>query len=130
MIAVGVLGFPFIGVLQEKTAIANLQSSVPEVAQTVLIEKTGILGAYKAIDPEKAANLTDEAATTAVAVANQSGQFAALGKMAMFPAFMLVCYLLMFFYFKSKGGYKAQVLAGHEAEDKKFTGGVEGPAGE
>ncbi|MFK5921767.1 MAG: MFS transporter [Verrucomicrobiota bacterium] len=130
MIAVGILGFPFIGVLQEKTASTNLQSSVPEVAQSVLIDKEGILGAYQAIDPEKAAALTDDAALAAIASANQSGQFTALGKMAMFPAFMLVCYLLMFFYFKSKGGYKAQVLAGHEAEDGKFTGGVEGPAGE
>ena len=27
--------------------------------------------------------------------------------MAMFPAFMLVCYLGMIAYFKSRGGYKA-----------------------
>ena len=89
MIAVGVLGFPFIGVLQEKTASANLQTAVPEVAQSVLIEKDGILGAYQAIDPEKAASLANEAATAAIATANQAGQFSALGKMAMFPAFML-----------------------------------------
>ncbi|MCF6311186.1 MAG: MFS transporter [Verrucomicrobiales bacterium] len=118
MIAVGVLGFPFIGVLQEKTASANLQNTLPEVAQTVLIEKDGILGGYQAIDPEKAAGLADEAATTAIAVANQAGQFSALGKMAMFPVFMLLCYLGLFFYFKSKGGYKAQVLPGSVAKSE------------
>lgn len=34
----------------------------------------------------------------------------ALANMALFPAIMLVAYILMFFYFKSKGGYKAQHL--------------------
>ncbi len=48
--------------------------------------------------------------------------------MALFPSFMLACYLILFFFFKSKGGYKAQVLTGHAADDEKFTGGVAGPA--
>ena len=33
-------------------------------------------------------------------------QFSALGKMAMFPLFMLACYLALIAYFKTKGGYK------------------------
>ncbi|MEY2428106.1 MAG: hypothetical protein QOJ40_991, partial [Verrucomicrobiota bacterium] len=33
--------------------------------------------------------------------------FSALGKMAMFPAFMLCGYIGLMLYFKSKGGYKA-----------------------
>jgi hypothetical protein len=33
----------------------------------------------------------------------------------------------LIFYFKSKGGYEAEVLAGHAAHDEEFTGGVEGP---
>jgi hypothetical protein len=37
---------------------------------------------------------------------------------------MLACYLLMMLYFKARGGYKAQVLVGHAAEDAKFTGGL------
>ena len=48
--------------------------------------------------------------------------------MAFFPAFMLICYLALFFYFKSRGGYSAQVLTGHKANDDKFTGGVPGSA--
>ena len=30
----------------------------------------------------------------------------------MFPSFMLTCYIILFLYFKSKGGYKAQALGG------------------
>ena len=40
---------------------------------------------------------------------------------------MLVSYLILIAYFKSRGGYKAQVLTGHSAVDEKFTGGVTGP---
>ena len=40
---------------------------------------------------------------------------------------MCVCYLGLILYFKSRGGYKAEVLAGHAAEDEKFTGGTLGP---
>ena len=43
------------------------------------------------------------------------------------PAAMAVGYLLLILYFMSVGGYKAEVLLGHAAEDEKFTGGTEGP---
>jgi len=128
MIAVGILGSPFIGVIQEKTTSAQLQKSQPEVAQQILTEKTYVLGKYLAIDPDKAAGLTDPTQTAAVSAASKSGNFNALATMAFFPAFMLLCYLALFFFFKSKGGYKAQVLTGHAANDEKFTGGVAGPA--
>ncbi len=129
MIAVGILGFPFIGAIQEKTATAEL-SAGPQSAlvQQITGEKHYVLGTYQAIDPEKANALTDTVQKDAVASANQSAQFKALGTMALFPTFMLACYLILFFFFKAKGGYKAQVLTGHAAEDEKFTGGVAGPA--
>jgi MFS family permease len=43
------------------------------------------------------------------------------------PAAMAVGYLLLLLYFRAIGGYKAEVLVGHGAEDEKFTGGTEGP---
>lgn len=127
MIAVGVIGFPLIGAIQEKTSSGKLLSEMPEVAETVLVEKAYILGKYEAIDPEKASAVADPDAAAAIEVANQAGQFDALAKIAVFPTFMLLCYIGMWFYFRSKGGYKAEVLAGHGADDEKFTGGVEGP---
>ena len=71
-----------------------------------------------------------EAATEIISSVKEKSNQKALAGMVKFPIFMLACYLILFFYFKSRGGYKAQVLAGHEADDEKFTGGVEGPAGE
>ena len=50
----------------------------------------------------------------------------ALKNMALFPGIMLGGYLILIAYFRARGGYAAQVLTGHAAEDKKFTGGVAG----
>ncbi len=56
--------------------------------------------------------MTDEAGLAALKNAKKSGSFEALGRMVMFPSFMLTCYIILFLYFKSKGGYKAQALGG------------------
>jgi hypothetical protein len=46
---------------------------------------------------------------------------------AIVPAIMALGYLLLLLYFRLAGGYKAEVLAGHAAQDEEFTGGTEGP---
>ncbi len=52
----------------------------------------------------------------------------ALTYTAVVPAMMAIGYLILILYFWSQGGYQAQVLLGHKANDEQFTGGVEGPA--
>jgi len=106
MLAVGILGFPFIGYLQESSATAKLQSSNPAMYETVTVQKNYLLGDYKAIYPVKSAAITETADAEAIKSATTTGQFSALGKMAIFPAFMLVCYLGLIAYFRSRGGYK------------------------
>ena len=109
MIAVGVLGFPFIGLLQDKTASAELAVNAPATAKMVLQEKEVFGIRYEAIDSSKkeaAIAAGGKDAEQQLEDANKAGQFTALGKMAYFPAFMLVCYILLFLYFKGKGGYK------------------------
>ena len=58
----------------------------------------------------------------------ESAKKSALPTVAIFPCIMLVCYLILILYFWSRGGYHAQVLLEHKADDAEFTGGVEGPA--
>ncbi len=118
MLAVGILGFPLIGYLQESTATKKLESANPALYQTVTVEKKYLLGNYHAIDPVKSAAVTEAAASEDIKNATTTGQFSALGKMAMFPAFMLVCYIALLVYFKGKGGYKAVELAGSPAQPK------------
>jgi MFS family permease len=112
MLAVGILGFPFIGFLQESSATAKLQASSPAIYETVTVRKNYLLGDYMAIDPVKSAALTDDASAEAIKTATTTGQFSALGKMAAFPAFMLVCYLGLIVYFRAKGGYKPVSIDG------------------
>ena len=112
MLAVGILGAPFIGYLQESSATKQLEVANPALYQTVTVEKNYLLGAYEAIDPVKSAAVTDDNAQAAIQSATTTGQFSALGKMAMFPVFMLACYLALIVYFKSKGGYKPVALSG------------------
>ncbi len=146
MIAVGVLGSPLIGFWQEQKSSQVLEADSEVLANKVLKETSYMGVPYKAVDPKKKEAITGEkvkkvnkddkeefteAAKTAkekIGSAERVGQLDALTKIAMFPAFMLACYIALFFYFKQKGGYSAEVLTGHAAEDEKFTGGVEGPA--
>ena len=106
MLAVGILGFPFIGGLQESTATQKLSVSNPALYQSVTVEKNYLLGPYRAIDPAKSAAITDEKSIAEIKTATTTGQFSALGKMAFFPLFMLAGYLVLIAYFKTKGGYK------------------------
>jgi MFS family permease len=108
MIAVGVLGFPLIGAIQEQTASAELKDRNSAVASLVVQEQKKFGVSYDAIMPDKAATITEPEAKEAIAAANKAGQFDALAKMALFPTFMLVCYIILFIYFKARGGYKAQ----------------------
>jgi MFS family permease len=106
MLAVGILGFPFIGYLQESTATKKLEASNSVLYQSVTVENKYLLGKYHAVDPVKAATVQDPSAKATLEAATTAGKFSALGKMAMFPAFMLCCYIALILYFRSKGGYK------------------------
>ena len=106
MLAVGILGAPFLGYMQEASTTQQLRVANPALYQTVTVEKQYLLGAYEAIDPVKLAAVTDEKAQAEIRSAETAGKFSALGKMAMFPVFTFACYLALLVYFKSRGGYR------------------------
>jgi MFS family permease len=62
-----------------------------------------------------------------IKAAQLDGGKTALTWTAAVPAAMALCYLLLIVYFMARGGYKAEVLVGHAAQDEEFTGGTEGP---
>jgi len=135
MLAVGTLGFPYIGVLQTQEQQKALTNSAEIVETIPSLVKDGKFTAvtdkhiyeileYQAIDdglvaetiktlPEdQQAKATELVKTTQ----NQSNQ-KALGKMAVFPAIMLACFVALFLFFRSKGGYKpVDLSAGDELE--------------
>jgi MFS family permease len=145
MLAVGVLGFPYIGALQadkkiDAIAATPAAQSVPGLVQNgtlradVLDEKRIYeIIPYKVVNDAKLAMATatldsDKRKQIDTAAAGSSQK--ALRNMAVFPAIMLVGYIALIIYFKSRGGYKAQILATPSDQarvpDEKFTGGVPG----
>lgn len=117
MLAVGILGQPFIGYLQESSATHQLHATNPALYETVTVEKKYLLGDYRAIDPvksaaiETSADAADAPAKSDLQSATTAAQFNALSRMALFPIFTLACYLGLIVYFKSKGGYRPVALA-------------------
>jgi hypothetical protein len=145
MLSVGVLGFPYIGALQADKKIDAIEASpvaqqapglvingqlTPEVLDEKRIYE---VIPYKVVNDgrldAKLAPLTPEQKAEVTSVASASSQ-RALANMAIFPGIMLVFYVALIAYFKSRGGYKAQILATPQDKpavaDEKFTGGVEG----
>jgi MFS family permease len=106
MLSVGVLGAVFLGNIQDRQVDRELLANNPALhAKVASAEKSSVFGSYKPLDQAKLAELAPEekrAVDEVSAVAKKS----ALMTVAIFPAIMLVCFLILIFYFRAKGGYK------------------------
>jgi MFS family permease len=123
MLAVGTLGFPYIGALQDGKQIESITGNEAIVAQAPSL-KDGNFTTSKSIyevikydavddaaltarlsqdiqDPEKLKSINEE-----ISKARGGSAQGALADMAIFPIIMLVAYLILLFHFKNKGGYK------------------------
>jgi DHA2 family metal-tetracycline-proton antiporter-like MFS transporter len=114
----GVLGAPYLGFKQDHDLSKRL--SAPEhaalYAQVKGEEKPSTFGNVPSLDQAKVAALSPEerAELEKVQAPSKRSQFVTI---AILPSFMLVCYILLWFYFKSKGGYKpVSISHGEEAE--------------
>jgi hypothetical protein len=126
MIAVGTLGGPAIGTLQDIDFNRAVAEQAADVHSQVAQESTGAFFDYESIDQAKVSELPPAEVEQLSAIERVTKQHA-LAKIALLPVIMCLCYLGLILYFKSRGGYHAQVLTGHAAEDEKFTGGTSGP---
>jgi MFS family permease len=127
MLAVGTLGFPYIGALQSKRQIQAVAESpvaqeIPGLVADGSINAVKSESIYQIIFYDSVDNFALQAAINSLPedqregaaeeiekARNRSNQ-KALMSMAVFPAIMLVAYLILMLYFRSKGGYKAQHL--------------------
>ncbi len=126
MLAVGTLGVPVIGILQDRAFDGILTTQNSELHTQVMVDRVGLLGEYKALDQTKVKKLP-EAEKKVIHQTVAAAQQGTLGKISILPLIMFGCYVGLIVYFQSKGGYQAQVLTGHAAEDEKFTGGLRAP---
>lgn len=114
MLTVGIIGSPLIGLLQEQSARTALEKSHPGVYQDISRQNQYILGEYTGLDEAKIRTLPQEEAASIEKSAREAKQ-GALAKVAIFPAIMLACYLILLAWFRSQGGYRAQRLEGSPA---------------
>lgn len=119
MLAVGTLGGPLIGTMQDMAFDKQLSHNV-ELHQKVVKDAEGILGSYEALDQKKLDRLkeTDEEAAKEVNTVVAQSKQSTLAKIAALPAMMFFCYLILIFYFRAQGGYRAEVLPGHATDDE------------
>ncbi len=109
MLSVGILGGPFIGYLQESSVTSAIEEELPAVHAQVTQQNDYLLGQYTALDTTAVAQLPEELQAQANAIRERETQ-GALARMCLFPAFMLLCYIALILYFKSRGGYQPKVL--------------------
>jgi MFS family permease len=111
MLSIGVVGAAFLGNIQDKHIDTELYKQNPAIhAQVVGEEKTSIFGQYRSLDQKKVDNL-DQSDKQIISEVQATAKKSALATVAIFPVIMLICYLLLIFYFKSKGGYRAVMLS-------------------
>lgn len=112
MLAVGIVGNPFLGNIQDQNIDKQLAETAPAIHQQYVTEdKKSIFGNYLAINQE-ALNGASEQEKATIAEATSMAKKSALSTVAILPIIMLVCYILLILYFRSRGGYKAQSLEG------------------
>lgn len=126
MIAVGTLGSPAIGTVQDYDFNQAVQQEAADVHASVAETKQGLFSEYQYIDKNKYGKISEADQAKLAQLERQTKQHA-LAQIAVLPAIMFVCYVGLILYFKSRGGYRAEVLTGHAAQDKQFTGGTVGP---
>ncbi len=108
----GILGSPYIGFKQDQDMDKRLAGSHTALHQKISGDpKPTIFGKAPSLDQEKIKQLADveHKELETVQAASKRSVFITI---AILPSFMLLCYLGMFLWFKSRGGYKP-VEIGH-----------------
>jgi MFS family permease len=132
MISVGTIGNPAIGAVQDRALTAEILAADPALGGRLIVTRPGLFGDSFVLDPAQRALLAEELAASAarvqgsvvedprhrelsrqsellVALDSRTKQ-ATLGRIALLPVIMLVCYLGLIAYFRTAGGYKAERL--------------------
>ncbi len=110
MMAVGIVGAVFLGFAQDKE-IDNSIAEYDRMNNTTLqeeyisVEKNSIFGTYKTLDLAKfeTAPVQEQEIIETTTVKAKKG---ALKLVAVLPVIMFVAFVLLFLYFKKRGGYK------------------------
>jgi hypothetical protein len=123
MLAVGTLGNPAIGYMQDRAFDKQMNERSNEIYQKVVsVNKESmfkVFGEPKTLDQQKYEILSQSEKDTVDEEVVKAKQ-GTLAKVAILPAIMLICYLALIVFYRSRGGYKAEVLTGGAGEYKEY----------
>ena len=124
MIAAGVIGAGILGFIQDKSVDSKIrtydQANNTSIHNTYVTEKkTSVFGDYQALDQSKLAAASAEDVATVTTI-RDTAKKEALRDIVIFPLIMLVSYVLLIIYFRTKGGYKAVVLKREMATEPSY----------
>jgi len=107
MMAVGVLGAPFFGTLQDKMLDSALLAESPALHASVTAPAQRKFSLeFRPLDQQKAAGLPAAGRATLDRLKIQTNQ-ATLARVALLPLAMFACYVGLLVFFRGKGGYRA-----------------------
>jgi|TARA_B100001057_G_scaffold357268_1_gene359289 MFS family permease len=114
MLCVGIIGSPIIGYFQESSANVAIADQMPDVHESIVEARDFQLGGYSmaeytAVSQSKINTLPDSQSKQATKIQEQATQ-SSLARIAIFPAVMLLSYIALFLFFKSRGGYRPKVI--------------------
>lgn len=139
LLTVGIFGFPFLGAVQTHYKTEALKTTEPALVQTVIDSKTTFIDKTDPENPvdkpvfseqdffgfkydsindgefKKLPEMTDERRTVVESTMKETSQ-KSLKVAAVLPAIMAVAFILIIFWYKSKGGYKPVSIADEEPE--------------
>jgi DHA2 family metal-tetracycline-proton antiporter-like MFS transporter len=113
MLAAGIVGSPVIGGVQDRAMVQHIAeydaANNTQLSAAVTAEKDGMFGKYTAVDPEKRGAISVEQKAVVDKI-DADSKLEALRTIAILPVIMLLVYLGLILWFRSRGGYKPVVL--------------------
>lgn len=109
MLAVGIVGAPFMGAMQDRAVDENLAAAAPQLYDQVIEPRGSIFGDYQGLNAGSVAALP-EADQETIAGVVEASQKDALRAIALLPVLMMLVYIGLFAYFRSKGGYRPAAM--------------------
>jgi len=114
MLTVGIIGAAFLGNIQDREIDQALKKRDSALhAEIVAPEELSVFGKYSPLDQDKLANLNEDQKTVIENI-RAAAKKNALATVAIFPVIMLLNFVGLIFYFKSKGGYKVVEIGDEE----------------
>ncbi len=111
VLGMGILGAPLMGVYLDKGIDADLKTQHSAIyAKVNAGERDTMFGKVSSLKPEAVSELSEAEAEKLTIVIN-SNKKKAFVRQAALPAVLLFCYVILFFVFKARGGYKPIDLA-------------------